>query len=172
MCVSGLTLLCNYMCLYTRRVLALSTMTKPTKVHSRSHIHLRLHIRLQRFGSIDPHPSHLRHFKFDWSSLREQQRVAQLESVGGAEACPALREGAKRLLPKSVGGTLHHPWRQRASENVPGSIAPLQSVFAPVRSWDILRPPQSKTHGLIPQSTIRIDLLSGIELHVQEIPEN
>lgn len=98
---------------------------------------------LQGFGFIDLDRSRLRNFKLDYSSLCEQQRVAELESVCGAEARPTLSEGAKGLLPESVRRSLHRPWRQRPSENVPGSPEPLQSVFAPKRSWDILRPSQS-----------------------------
>ena len=158
---------------YTQKTsLALSTMTNPIQRRSRSHIHLRLHIRLRRLCSIDPRTSQLRHFKFHDSYVGEHELVAQLESVGGAEARPALRERAKLMLPECVGGTLHRPWRLRAAENVPGSIEPLQSVFAPKRSWDVLRPPpHSKTNGLTPHSNPKIDLLSGIEIYAHKISE-
>lgn len=124
-------------------------------------------------GSIDPHCSRLRHFKLHWSNLREQQRVAQFESVCGAEARPPLREGAELLLSESVCSSLHRRPRLRADENVPRPIEALGTVFAPESSWNILRRPQSQlTKRIIPQCTLRFDPESGIELWIQEMPKN
>lgn len=136
------------MCRYCRCQLALSTVTSPSPDCTNMKKIRRLHIRLQGFGSNVLLRSNLGHFKFDCSSLREQHRVAQLESVGGAEARPSLSEGAKPLLHDCARSTLHHRSGHRASEIVPHSIELLMSVFAPVRHWDVLRPPKSSSHGI------------------------
>ena len=91
------------------------------------------------FGDIDLHRSYLHHFELDRSYFRELQRIADLQPVGCAKSRPPLSEGAKRLFPPGVRGSLHAPWRQRPGKRVRYPIEALHTVDAPIPCWDVLR---------------------------------